>query len=74
MSVLICNPSKRMEQKWKWAYEEHKIWYPGGIGVVREVDVPYLITLVDELAEHYDTMIGGQGYISRFIDHVSSVD
>lgn len=63
-----------MDQKWKWAYEEHKIWYPDGIGAVRDVDVPYLITLVDELAEHYDTTIGGEGYIGQFIDHISTAD
>ncbi|KAL4062328.1 hypothetical protein J3A83DRAFT_4312000 [Scleroderma citrinum] len=60
--------------RWKWAYEERKVWYPDGIGVVGDVDVPYLITLVDELAEHYDTTIGGEGYIDRFIDDVCSVD
>lgn len=59
-------------QRWKWAYEEGKIWYPRGVGVVGDVDVAYLVTLVDELAEHYDTAIGGEGYIQRFIDDVTS--
>ncbi|KAG6331268.1 hypothetical protein ID866_7820 [Astraeus odoratus] len=57
--------------QWKWAYQERKIWY-SGIGVVGDVDVPYLVKLVDELAEHYDGMIGGGGYMDRFIDDVVS--
>jgi len=74
MLDLTSDASERIEQKWKWAYEERKIWHPDGIGVVGDVNFPYLITLVDELAEHYDTTIGGEGYISRFIDHVSGLD
>ncbi|KAF9220008.1 DNA glycosylase [Gyrodon lividus] len=53
-------------QRWKWAVEEGKIWYPKGVGVIGDVDVPYLVTLVDELAEHYDAMIGGEGYMYHF--------
>ncbi|KAG2038317.1 hypothetical protein BDR03DRAFT_955141 [Suillus americanus] len=37
--------------RWKWAYEERKIWYPDGVGVVKDVDIPYLLILVDELIE-----------------------
>lgn len=37
--------------RWKWAYEERKIWYPDGVGVVKDVDIPYLLILVDELME-----------------------
>lgn len=52
--------------RWRWAYEEHKIWYPVG-GVIGDVNLAYLISLVDELAEHYDTTVGGEGYIDEFI-------
>ncbi|KAG2363784.1 DNA glycosylase [Suillus spraguei] len=40
--------------RWKWAYEERKIWYPDGVGVVKDVDIPYLLILVDELMEHLE--------------------
>lgn len=42
------------------------MWYPEGKGVIGDVDVPYLITLVDELAAHYDGTIGGEGYVYHF--------
>ncbi|KAG6374814.1 DNA glycosylase [Boletus reticuloceps] len=38
--------------RWRWAVEEGKVWYPDEMGVIGDVDVPYLITLVDELAAH----------------------
>jgi hypothetical protein len=41
-------------QRWKWAYEERKIWYPDGVGVVKDVDIPYLLILVDELMEQLE--------------------
>lgn len=56
--------------RWKWAYEEQKIWYPIK-GVIGDVNLPYLISLVDELAEHYDTTVGGEGYIDTFIGRIS---
>lgn len=40
--------------RWKWAYEERKIWYPDGVGVVKDVDIPYLLVLVDELMEQLE--------------------
>lgn len=40
--------------RWKWAYEERKIWYPDGVGVVKDVDIPYLLILVDELMEQLE--------------------
>ncbi|KAG2053836.1 DNA glycosylase [Suillus hirtellus] len=40
--------------RWKWAYEERKIWYPDGVGVVKGVDIPYLLILVDELMEQLE--------------------
>ncbi|KAG9312874.1 hypothetical protein JVU11DRAFT_6307 [Chiua virens] len=52
--------------RWRWAVEKGKVWYPEGIGVIGDVDVPYLITLVDELATHYDDAIGGEGYMYHF--------
>ncbi|KAF9244206.1 DNA glycosylase, partial [Melanogaster broomeanus] len=52
--------------RWKWAVEEGKIWYANGVGVIGDIDLPYLITLVDELAAHYDDMIGGEGYMYHF--------
>ncbi|KAG8220790.1 hypothetical protein J3R82DRAFT_2225 [Butyriboletus roseoflavus] len=52
--------------RWRWAVEEGKVWYPGGTGVIGDVDVPYLITLVDDLAAHYDCAIGGEGYMHHF--------
>ncbi|KIK98139.1 hypothetical protein PAXRUDRAFT_134817 [Paxillus rubicundulus Ve08.2h10] len=61
------------ELRWKWAAEEGKIWYPQGIGVVGDVDLPYLVTLVDELAEHYDSMIGGEGYMYHFSNDLCDV-
>ncbi|KAH0836505.1 hypothetical protein J3R83DRAFT_8143 [Lanmaoa asiatica] len=59
--------------RWRWAVEEGKVWYPEGKGVIGEVDVPYLITLVDELAAHYDSAIAqvvisnGNVYVSGSI-------
>jgi len=53
-------------QRWRWAVEEGKVWYPRGMGVIGGVDVPYLITLVDDLAAHYDGVIGGEGYMYHF--------
>ncbi|KAF8141858.1 DNA glycosylase [Boletus edulis] len=38
--------------RWRWAVEEGKMWYPDEMGVIGDVNVPYLITLVDELAAH----------------------
>ncbi|KAG2134877.1 uncharacterized protein EDB93DRAFT_1254382 [Suillus bovinus] len=40
--------------RWKWAYEERKIWYPDGVGVVKDVDIPYLLILVDELMDQLE--------------------
>ncbi|KAG1840243.1 hypothetical protein F4604DRAFT_1833176 [Suillus subluteus] len=40
--------------RWKWAYEERKVWYPDGVGVVKDVDIPYLLILVDELMEQLE--------------------
>ncbi|KAG1733245.1 uncharacterized protein EDB91DRAFT_1149688 [Suillus paluster] len=40
--------------RWKWAYDERKIWYPDGVGVVKDVDIPYLLILVDELMEELE--------------------
>ncbi|KAH7882013.1 DNA glycosylase [Phlebopus sp. FC_14] len=59
--------------RWKWACEERKIWYSNGVGVVGEVDVPYLVTLVDELAERYDAMVGGEGYMYHFSADLSDI-
>ena len=36
------------------------------MGVIGDMDVPYLITLVDDLAAHYDDIIGGEGYMYHF--------
>ena len=41
------------------------MWYPG-MGLIGDTNVPYLITLVDELATHYDNAIGGEGYMYHF--------
>ena len=60
-------------QRWRWAAEEGKVWYPGGRGVIGDVDVPYLITLVDELAAHYDGAIGGEGYMYHFCNDLCAV-
>jgi hypothetical protein len=53
-------------QRWKWAYEERKIWYPDGVGVVKNVDIPYLLVLVDELMENLepDEFWGATDFIS----------
>lgn len=59
--------------RWKWAYEEHKIWYPIE-GVIGQVNLAYLISLVDELAERYDTTVGGERYIDEFIECIVSDD
>ncbi|KAI6128152.1 DNA glycosylase [Pisolithus croceorrhizus] len=59
--------------RWKWAYEEHRIWYPVE-GVIGKVNLAYLISLVDELAEHHDTIVGGEGYIDEFIECIVSDD
>lgn len=53
--------------------EEGKAWYPEGVGVIGDVDVPYLITLVDELATHYDSTIGGEGYMYHFCNDLCAV-
>ncbi|KAJ8584224.1 hypothetical protein M405DRAFT_884431 [Rhizopogon salebrosus TDB-379] len=52
--------------RWKWAYEERKIWYPDGVGVVKDVDIPYLLILVDELMEELepDEFWGATDFIS----------
>ncbi|OJA20380.1 hypothetical protein AZE42_06677 [Rhizopogon vesiculosus] len=52
--------------RWKWAYEERKIWYPDGVGVVKDVDIPYLLVLVDELVEALepDEFWGATDFIS----------
>lgn len=53
-------------QRWRWAYEERKIWYPDGVGVVKDVDIPYLLILVDELIEKLepDEFWGANDFIS----------
>ncbi|KIJ59078.1 hypothetical protein HYDPIDRAFT_118831 [Hydnomerulius pinastri MD-312] len=56
--------------RWRWATSERKIWCPYGRGVIGDVDIPYLITLVDELAERYDAAIGGEGYWWHFWNDV----
>ncbi|KAG1762107.1 hypothetical protein EDD22DRAFT_893058 [Suillus occidentalis] len=40
--------------RYLWANEERKIWYPDGVGVVKDVDIPYLFILVDELMEQLE--------------------
>ncbi|KAG0698947.1 hypothetical protein DFH29DRAFT_939132 [Suillus ampliporus] len=52
--------------RWKWAYEERKIWYPDGVGIVKDVDIPYLLILVDELMEKLepDEFWGPRDFIS----------
>lgn len=64
---------QHQRQRWRWAVEEGKVWYPGGMGVIGDVDVPYLITLVDELATHYDSAIGGEGYMYHFCNDLCDV-
>ena len=49
------------------------MWYPDGMGVIGDVDVPYLFTLVDELATHYDGVIGGEGYMYHFCNDLGEV-
>lgn len=61
----------RRRQRWRWAVEEGKVWYPDGTGVIGDVDVPYLIALVDDLAAHYDDAIGGEGYMYHFCNDLS---
>jgi methyl-CpG-binding domain protein 4 len=61
------------QQRWRWAAEEGKTWYPGGTGVIGDVDVSYLITLVDDLAAHYDGAIGGEGYMYHFCNDLCDV-
>lgn len=46
------------------------MWYHEGVGVIGNVNVPYLITLVDELAAHYDGTIGGDGYMYHFCNDI----
>ena len=60
-------------QRWRWAVEDGKVWYPGGLGVIEDVNVPYLITLVDELAAHYDGAIGGEGYMYHFCNDMGDM-
>jgi len=56
--------------RWRWAIEEGKVWYHEGVGVIGDLNVPYLITLVDELAVHYDSAIGGDGYMHHFCNDI----
>lgn len=69
---MNCDPCDG-RQRWRWAVEEGKVWYPDGMGVIGDVDVPYLITLVDQLAAHYDGAIGGEGYMYHFCNDLCDV-
>lgn len=72
MTDMNCDPCDG-RQRWRWAVEEGKVWYPDGMGVIGDVDVPYLITLVDQLAAHYDGAIGGEGYMYHFCNDLCDV-